>query len=341
MSIPHSNQGPTCAVCNPVDIKDGTLTLLPGNPPGPTGRTGPTGRKWRREVLLAWNSPGHQMMVSGSIRDVASDVPGWLFGPLLDFDHSGNPRPGADALESLEYLTKAEDFTFANAAGECTITVAGGQVVHFMRDPFQPERIAYGLSLEHILSNGADAAEILQGRIRFHYDHSIIGSVLNTPDFYAPVRRHLAAALHTLQDSFSPGHVKRDEALVIQAIFVWDEQNKTHHESDDASWTSPPNPNRWSPRDTDAAGIERSPLGKAAVAAGAELLRCVYRAAKPGIGNGRARFRQDALRTWVPRYFSHILPPGLRQDESKALQEREDKWRQEQQRRIEHNLDKW
>ena len=162
LSIPHSNQGPTCAELNPVDIKDGTSALLAGHPPGPTGR------QWRREVLLAWNSPGHQMMVSGSIRDVASDVPGWLFGPMLNFDHSGNPRPGAEALESLEYLTKAEDFTFANLTGEFDITIPGGQVVHFMRDPFQPERAAYELSLEHILGNGAEATEILQDRIRYH-----------------------------------------------------------------------------------------------------------------------------------------------------------------------------
>ena len=132
-----------------------------------------------------------------------------------------------------------------------------------------------------------------------------------------------------------------DDQLIIQAIFVWDEENKTHHASDDASWTSPPNPNRWNPRDTDAAGIERSPLGKAAVAAGADLLRCVYRAAEPGLGNARARFRQDAWGSLVPRYFSHALPLGLRPEEKKALERRKEMLQLQEQRRIEHYRDTW
>src|ERR1700694_5198133 len=134
MAIPTSNLSST-GLSNPINLKDGTSILQPGHPPGSTGRGRPRG------VLLAWNSPGHQMMVSGSVCGVASDIPGWLFAPMLDFDHSGDPKPGGgDAFESLEYLTKAEDFTFANAAGKCHIDVPGGQIIHFMRDAYQAER---------------------------------------------------------------------------------------------------------------------------------------------------------------------------------------------------------
>jgi len=332
MAIPTSNLSST-GLSNPINLKDGTSILQPGHPPGSTGRGRPRG------VLLAWNSPGHQMMVSGSVREVASDIPGWLFTPMLDFDHSGDPKPGGgDAFESLEYLTKAEDFTFANAAGKCHIDVPGGQIIHFMRDAYQAERTAYELSLEHILSNGAEAAQLLQENIRFHFDHPIRDQMFTTPASFARIRKRLAAALHTLQDSFSKGHVERDDKLVIQRIHVWDKENKAHHSDDDSSWTSPPNANIWDPKPTDAAGIERSPLGKAAVAAGAELLRCVYRSARAGMGNSRSRFRHDSWGSWVPRFFTHVLPIGLRPAEEKERQQHEEQLRQEREERIEHNM---
>jgi hypothetical protein len=302
-----------------------------GRAPRTTGISGLPG------VLVAWNSPGHEVMATGSIRNVASDVPGWLFGPMLE---------SASAEDSLQYLVKAEDFTAANALGACKIDVKGGQIVHFMRDPFQPELEAYALSVEHILTNGANASRALQPSIRFYYDHPRLAQ-MTTSAHFAPVRRYLAAALHTLQDSFSPGHVGRDDKLIIQSIFVWDEDNKKHHESDDAAWTSPPNENLWLSKPTDLAGIEGSPLGKASVAAGAQLIRCVYQAASGGIGDAKQRFRNIAARDLIVPFLSHALPPGLRPAEQKKLRENQEKERQERlewekrnRERIERNWDK-
>ena len=46
-------------------------------------------------------------------------------------------------------------------------------------------------------------------------------------------QKHLARALHTLQDSFSPAHTLRDtQSLVISEIFAWDAYNKNEHEDD-------------------------------------------------------------------------------------------------------------
>jgi hypothetical protein len=46
---------------------------------------------------------------------------------------------------------------------------------------------------------------------------------------FAEGLKHLGAALHTLEDSYAPGHVRRSSAEVIERVNIWDDDNQTEH----------------------------------------------------------------------------------------------------------------
>ena len=167
--------------------------------------------------LLAWNWTGHGALTGLSLGDSRSSIRS-LLGP-----------PG-----ELASMVQWVDIHIANIPGW---PLSGGQIRHFMRDQAQSEADAYRLSVNWILRYSCAAARILANvyksllhtcnrRQDFNWNRyqSCIGSDDATQLTMA--RRNLAMALHALQDSFSPGHVKRDSTGAIQAIHTWDEENK-------------------------------------------------------------------------------------------------------------------
>jgi hypothetical protein len=54
----------------------------------------------------------------------------------------------------------------------------------------------------------------------------------------------LGAALHTLQDSYAPGHVQRSGQEVIEKVHIWDTQNQNPHDGWDGhhAYDNPSNP---------------------------------------------------------------------------------------------------
>jgi hypothetical protein len=156
-----------------------------------------------------------------------------------------------------------------------------GQKHHFMRYEGQTEVQAYNDGVDWIVQEATKAAQILKPRIACSLQMSKtiresrnwtvreVTACMRTGEVESP----LGNALHALQDSFAPAHVRREEkSLTITRIFIYDDENKKPskkgelgHSELDKSWK----------RDDG----ELSHLAKAASAASVILFQCVRAAA--------------------------------------------------------------
>lgn len=156
-----------------------------------------------------------------------------------------------------------------------------GQKHHFMRYEGQTEVQAYDDGIAWIVQESVKAAEILKPRIacslqmgktiRERSDWTVkeVTACMRTGE----VEAVLGNALHALQDSFAPAHVRREEkSLTITRIFVYDSENKhpskkgePGHSELDKSWKK------------EDGGF--SDLANAASAASLALFQCVRAAA--------------------------------------------------------------
>src|SRR5262249_43153598 len=200
---------------------------------------------------------------------------------------------------------------------------AGVQVGHFRRDEGQEDVAAYTLSLAFLLNMGIESLRALSpyfGELKRMPDKPVSLDVLTGPGVREqawlivrqwflqeggnnridplwqldPLARAilrksfdpLPYAIHTLQDSFSPSHVRRDEkTLEINELFAFDTENQ----NPSAVCQTVPVPQgllinctqdkSHKLKDIDYRDPSRkdglTPLASAAVDAGADLLRCV------------------------------------------------------------------
>ncbi|MBI1832097.1 MAG: hypothetical protein HYR84_11675 [Planctomycetes bacterium] len=113
--------------------------------------------------------------------------------------------------------------------------VSGGQVAHFMRDEKQTPWQAFWISFEHIRSHCKGAWKCLNIALPLRRG-GILGAIINevqreVQDFrevaFQAGMSDLGAALHTLQDSFSPAHTLRDgSGRFVENVFNWSLDNR-------------------------------------------------------------------------------------------------------------------
>ena len=201
--------------------------------------------------LFGWWVTGH---VQTSMWAVSAAVGILNSKGLLERMGTGLSRMKAH-LSGLWLMNVCQDIDEGNILGKCGIEVPGGQVAHFMADTGQPKAEAYDKAFARIWKETFEAWEwFKRGFPENKPEHSPGGflGVLEKIAEYNPVtlaykgakevveeveiqnaQKHLARALHCLQDSFSPAHTFREPgSLVIQEIFPWDKYNKEEHEDD-------------------------------------------------------------------------------------------------------------
>lgn len=188
--------------------------------------------------------------------------------------------------------------------------VAGTQIPHFMRDLNQTDADAYARSTDWVLSRGAEAStligEFYQMLVRQNGQVSnwdflggpgvrdqvslVLQQVLH--QLALGTKRHdpLPYAIHALQDSYSPAHIRRDPVTMeINEIFSYDHENQSPSpvcvsvpvaQGTLTTCTVEPGHKHKDADYKQAGGQDGlSPLAYGAVEAGAELLRCVMEAA--------------------------------------------------------------
>jgi hypothetical protein len=119
-------------------------------------------------------------------------------------------------------------YVFGAGAGERAET--DSQVRHFMRSrPEVTSEAAYRASYEYIQGNCIAAWASLKQATTAHtgwWDQ--VKESLYEESLHALIdgEDRLALALHTLEDSFAPGHVTRNGSEVIEKVHIWNDENK-------------------------------------------------------------------------------------------------------------------
>jgi hypothetical protein len=106
---------------------------------------------------------------------------------------------------------------------------SNGQVRHFMRSTKKTEQIdAYTNSMGWIRNHVTEGRNQLQDALYKDYGYFTFSN--NIGDLNDGLTA-LAEGLHTVEDSYAPGHVRRSANLhnIIQAINYWDDDNKKPH----------------------------------------------------------------------------------------------------------------
>lgn len=199
-----------------------------GDTPGALGRNDhgdPTGQRQTspdvksEPIQLAWNiepfGKGH-----GTISD-ASVV---LFKSSGKLPGRTTPSPETERrialiLDSVRMWVIGKDYNIGLHYWDF------GQKHHFMAIKGESKMKAYEAGVKHIFDETEKAIKQCKSTIYYRY-------------FFdpGPPALPLGYALHALQDSFSPGHTKRGEGLIIQDIYVYEDQDKKQHgQHDDLS----------------------------------------------------------------------------------------------------------
>ena len=202
-------------------------------------------------LLWGWWVTGH---VQTSMWAVSAAIGILNSKGLLERMGTGVSRMKAH-LSGLWLMNVCQDVDEGNILGKCGIEVPGGQVAHFMADDRQPKAEAYDKAFARIWNETFESwhwfKKAFPEKKPEHHHGGFLGVLEKVAD-YNPVtlaykgvkevveevenlnaQKHLARALHCLQDSFSPAHTLRDaQSLVIKEIFAWDDYNKKEHEND-------------------------------------------------------------------------------------------------------------
>lgn len=110
---------------------------------------------------------------------------------------------------------------------------SNGQVRHFMRSTDQtPENEAYLKSVGWIRGRLTSSWDHMKDALYKKHDFAFydVLSSGNAGDFFDGLS-DMAEGLHTIEDSYAPGHVRRSASLRnrIEAIHYWDDDNKKPH----------------------------------------------------------------------------------------------------------------
>jgi hypothetical protein len=263
----HKSQRPTDPWTNLIANDTGTSALTRHYVPKTTGMDAMPGTK------IVWNMPGHYFLASRAVDDVLKSLP-------------ANLKWIKRCLNLVAKETTIRDITDVLILGHW---LKFGQKHHFMRDKSQSEQDAYDAAVAWIFGEAREAVKVLRAVLLWKRP---LGGGSNS-DIYigaddsTEIDTHLGNALHSLQDSFAPGHVDRTKTLLIIGIHVYDAENKKTHAAFDESWQLPDG----SP----------SALGQAALEASQMLLKCfIYSAVEPELTKSDATFerRKKELIDW-------------------------------------------
>lgn len=192
-------------------------------------------------TILSWPLGGHERMTSEASATALLRAEGG--GVLGDLAPERRERL-KDVLRSMSGFVQAPDLDGVLTQGHWR---AWGQMQHFMRVPGRTTSDSYRLAMD-ALWGAADAAVS-------HFRH----------DDLTRTKDNLGMALHALQDSFSPAHVRRERdeqgRLVIKDLYEYEAQDSKEHSKGDQAY-----------RTGEASESPYSDLGKATVLASTMLL---------------------------------------------------------------------
>jgi hypothetical protein len=261
---------------------------IPGGAIKSSRSTVSKGLKDIRGKKVTWNWEGHGVLTKDALAELRKKLPpGFL--PILKW------------VDGVASDTQFRDVADVFTAGHWT---AAGQKHHFMRDAGQTGRQAYDAAVKWICDETLQAAKFLKQRLYLenenYLEKSLEGVTMGDKSwvFEALIKDHLGNALHSLQDSFAPGHVVRDSNLVIVQINVYDKQNrdpteagKLPHEEYDKVWKAP--------------NGSLTPLGKASVSASAALVSILLVSAIAA--DTESRFNSLKQESLISKYLKTIL----------------------------------
>lgn len=131
-------------------------------------------------------------------------------------------------FDDMPGMVQREDIHIGNIPVVGQYLESDAQVRHFMRSTeTTTQREAYLKSRKHIWDNLCLAWRHMRKGI-FHQKHWYDFLYNSSFSDFDDGIENLAAALHTIEDSYAPGHVKRNiSSGVIEEIHYWDKENKT------------------------------------------------------------------------------------------------------------------
>jgi hypothetical protein len=147
----------------------------------------------------------------------------------------GDAAQVAALFSDVPTRVQVEDIHYGNipwGVGEALDST--GQVRHFMRSrPEVTSEQAYLASFAYIKENCITAWTRLKAALNpgtgwgdkvhdFFFVPNAVGDANQG-------KRFLAMTLHTVEDSFAPGHVRRILGNIIEEVHIWDDENKNPH----------------------------------------------------------------------------------------------------------------
>jgi hypothetical protein len=167
----------------------------------------------------------------------AEDVDGTLLRREMDANpvvHRAFDRNVAYLFEDLPGIVVNEDVHLGNLPGKAgEFFDANGQVRHFMRSRSDVTAWdAYKASYEHVAQALRGSWQDFKGAL--HDRSGFWGEIADIAGGVAGARGllfrggldKLGSALHTLEDSFAPGHVGRGRDGMIEDVHIWDAANR-------------------------------------------------------------------------------------------------------------------
>jgi hypothetical protein len=150
---------------------------------------------------------------------------------------SVDPANAMNLLSDLARIVVEEDVHLGNIPGKGERLEHDSQVRHFMRsrDDVTSDQ-AYFASRAYIKGHLVEAADALGGSLAdAHGFWEKVGDAFDLSAggrgaFFRDGLKHLGAALHTLQDSYAPGHVQRNASEIIEKVNIWNPDNQNAHD---------------------------------------------------------------------------------------------------------------
>jgi hypothetical protein len=214
--------------------------------------------------MLAWSSSGHVDLTSFSVASAVVNLIRFAskelvtklailgmvkkrYGLALDEFGGGGYSPDIkiSSLKSRHHLTEDdirillwglpkevanEDLHLGNIPWGIGERVdKNGQVRHYMRsEPKTTAKEAHEASLDYIWNNILAAWSSMKAALEtLDSDQTHLSKALQNLSRFNEGRHSLAKALHTVEDSYSPGHVRRKEGVgTILDVYRWDDANK-------------------------------------------------------------------------------------------------------------------
>jgi hypothetical protein len=189
--------------------------------------------------ILAWSWTGHRALTTAAVSMAISQFvtlgKSFLekrFAEIYKVWQGPPGKPSAqDCLQEmmaiLPQVVQEEDIHPANipVIGE-TLNPKGGQVRHFMRSSASVSSLeAYNMSKAYIIEHLTGAWS--KYREAVYYQDKWYDVLTSSSSIFWEGNYELGKALHTIEDSYAPGHVTRKpgSGFIVQ-VNIWDDENK-------------------------------------------------------------------------------------------------------------------